>query len=148
MPFWTYLLRCSDGRYYTGHTDDLDVRLAQHQQGYFRTCWTFTRRPVELVWSEAFQTRDEALVAERMVGGWSRAKKEALIRGDWKMVSFMARPPKERGSRFSTLLETNGREEGNQSQRGGASSEGAAAGGPGEIPLEPFVSSEVEKRRS
>ena len=110
MPFWTYLLRCSDGRYYTGHTDDLDVRLAQHQQGYFRTCWTSKRRPVELVWSETFPTRDEALVAERMVGGWSRAKKEALIVGDWKLVSYLARPPRERGSGFSTALETNGSE--------------------------------------
>jgi len=105
MAFWTYMLRCSDGLYYTGHTEDLDVRLAQHQQGFFRTCWTYKRRPVELVWSESFPTRDEALTAERMVGGWSRAKKEALIRGDWKGVSFYARSPRER---FSTSLETNG----------------------------------------
>ena len=105
MAFWTYMLRCSDGRYYTGHTEDLEVRLAQHERGYFRTCWTYKRRPVELVWSESFPTRDEALVAERIVGGWSRAKKEALIRKDWKAVSFFARAPHER---FSTSLETNG----------------------------------------
>jgi len=132
MPFWTYLLRCSDGRYYTGHTEDLDVRLAQHQQGYFRSCWTFKRRPVELVWSEAFPTRDEALVAERMVGGWSRAKKEALIRGDWNMVSYLARPPKDRGRRFSTWLETDGTA-GTGPQLAGDSQN-------------PSVSSEVEKR--
>jgi predicted GIY-YIG superfamily endonuclease len=105
MTFWTYMLRCSDNRYYTGHTEDLGVRLAQHQQGYFRTCWTYKRRPVEPVWCEAFTTRDEALTAERMVGGWSRANKEALIRGDWAEVSYFARPPHER---FSTSLETNG----------------------------------------
>ena len=132
MPFWTYLLRCSDGRYYTGHTEDLDVRLAQHQQGYFRSCWTFKRRPVELVWSQAFPTRDEALVAERMVGGWSRAKKMALIRGDWNMVSYLARPPKERGPCFSTSLETSG---------GVAASPQAKP-----FPQQPSVSSEVEKR--
>ena len=108
MAFWTYLLRCSDGRFYTGHTEDLDVRLAQHQQGFFPNCWTYSRRPVELVWSEAFPTRDEALVAERMVGEWSRAKKQALIRGDWGEVSVLACPPKERVARFSTSLETNG----------------------------------------
>jgi predicted GIY-YIG superfamily endonuclease len=105
MTFWTYMLRCSDGRYYTGHTEDLDVRLAQHRQGYFRTCWTYRRGRVELVWCETFPTRDEALAAERMVGGWSRAKKEALIRGDWGQISYFARPPHER---FSTSLETNG----------------------------------------
>ncbi len=101
MAFWTYMLRCSDGRFYTGHTEDLDTRVAQHQQGFFSTCWTYKRRPVELVWCEAFPTRDEALVAERIVGGWSKAKKEALIRGDWRSVSHFARPPKER-SRFSS----------------------------------------------
>ena len=111
MAFWTYMLRCSDGRYYTGQTEDLDVRLAQHQQGYFRTSWTYKRRPVELAWCETFPTRDEALTAERMVGGWSRAKKEALIRGDWAHISVLARPPRERLSAsngFSTSLETNG----------------------------------------
>jgi putative endonuclease len=122
MAFWTYMLRCADNLYYTGHAEDLDVRLAQHQQGYFRTCWTYKRRPVELVWCEAFPTRDEALTAERMVGGWSRAKKEALIRGDWEGVSFYARPPRER---FSTSLETNGDHV---------------------IQPPPFASSEVEKR--
>jgi predicted GIY-YIG superfamily endonuclease len=122
MAFWTYLLRCSDGRYYTGHTEDLNVRLGQHQQGYFRTCWTYRRRPVELVWCEAFPARDEALAAEQMVGGWSRAKKEALIRGDWATVSHFARPPQKR---FSTSLETNGIEKTRHL---------------------PFTSSEVEKR--
>lgn len=113
MSFWVYLLRCSDGRYYTGQTEDLDVRLAQHKQGFFPNCWTYKRRPLELVWSEALPTRDEALVAERIVGGWSRAKKEALIRGDWKLVAYLSCPPKERvtrfsSSRFSTSLETSG----------------------------------------
>ena len=109
MAFWTYMLRCSDGLYYTGHTEDLDVRLAQHQQGYFPNCWTYKRRPVELVWCEAFPSRYEALEAERSVGGWSQAKKEALIRGDWPLVSHLSRPPKERNdARFSTSLETNG----------------------------------------
>jgi putative endonuclease len=146
MPFWTYLLRCSDGRYYTGHTDDLDVRLAQHQQGCFRTCWTFTRRPVELVWSEAFPTRDEALVAERMVGGWSRAKKEALIRGDWGLLSYLARPPRERGSRFSTSLETNARGENTGEGKQGAHDKDASTSQKNENTQGPFVSSEVEKR--
>jgi predicted GIY-YIG superfamily endonuclease len=132
MAFWTYMLRCSDGRFYTGHTEDLDVRLAQHRQGYFRSCWTFRRRPVELVWSEAFPTRDEALEAERMVGGWSQAKKRALVAGEWNLVSFLARPPRERGQCFSTSLETNG---------GAGEPSPTSPSSPA-----PFASSEVEKR--
>ena len=95
MAFWTYILFCSDGRYYTGHTDDLERRVAQHQHGGFCD-FTSRRRPVTLVWSQDFGTRIEALEAERRIKPWSRAKKEALIRGDWKMVSHFAKPPKER----------------------------------------------------
>jgi predicted GIY-YIG superfamily endonuclease len=97
MQFWVYLLRCADGSYYAGHTDALEGRLWQHQQG---TCcdWTSRRRPVELVWCEAAPTRYEALAFERRIKGWTRAKKEALIASDWDRISWLARPPHERPS--------------------------------------------------
>ncbi|QCB53830.1 GIY-YIG nuclease family protein [Sphingopyxis sp. PAMC25046] len=95
MAFWTYMLRCSDGRYYTGHTDNLERRIAQHQHGGFCD-FTSRRRPVALVWSQDFATRAEALEAERRIKPWSRAKKKALVRGDWKMVGHFAKPPHER----------------------------------------------------
>ncbi len=119
------MLKCSDGRYYTGHTDNLEHRIGQHQCGQ-GSQFTRNRLPVTLVWSETFGTRIEALEAERIIGGWSRAKKEAMIAGNWSLVSHLARPPKERDkaqfpfvssevekrlartSRFSTSLETNG----------------------------------------
>ena|SRR5689334_5556055 len=95
MQFWVYLLRCADESYYAGHTDDLEGRLWQHQQGI--GCeWTSRRRPVELVWCETCPTRHEALAFERRVKGWTRAKKEALIAGDWKQVSWLSRKPSER----------------------------------------------------
>jgi putative endonuclease len=106
MAFWTYMLKCADGRYYTGHTDNLENRIGQHQMGK-GSGFTSRRLPVTLVWNEAFNTRVEALDAERIVGGWSRAKKEALIAGNWPLVSHFAKPPRER---FSTSLETNGGE--------------------------------------
>ena len=90
MPFFTYMLRSADGSYYTGHTDDLDLRLAQHAKGSFGG-YTARRRPVELVWSESFPTRDAAFTTERQVKGWSRAKKEALIAGDWDRIRQLAR---------------------------------------------------------
>ena len=104
MAFWTYILKCADGRYYTGHTDDLDRRIAQHDSGHFRACFTFSRRPLELVWSQDFQTRYEALSAELKIKPWSRAKKEALIAGDWGSLSVFAIPPNERAERASASL--------------------------------------------
>ena len=89
MDFHTYLLRCADGTYYTGHTDDLDRRMAEHESGAF-TGYTKKRRPVELVWSERFQTRDDAKFVEARVKGWSRAKKEALVAGDWDEVARLS----------------------------------------------------------
>lgn len=91
MAFYCYILHCSDSSYYTGHTEDLDVRLAQHERGTFPDCHTYTRRPVVLAWSQDFPTRYEALDAERRIKGWSRAKKKALIAGDWEGVSLLAR---------------------------------------------------------
>lgn len=81
MAFHAYLLRCGDGSFYAGHTEDLETRVAQHQQGLIPG-YTIARRPVVLVWPESFGTRDEALAAERRIKGWRRAKKQALIDGD------------------------------------------------------------------
>ena len=97
MPFWTYILHCADRSYYTGHTDDLEQRIAQHQSGALRG-YTHDRRPVELVWSEEFPSRAEALAAELRIKNWSRAKKEALIAGDWDRLRHFARAPKERAA--------------------------------------------------
>jgi predicted GIY-YIG superfamily endonuclease len=89
VSFYTYLLRCRDGSYYTGHTDDLDARLVAHQTGAFNG-YTYRRRPVELVWLELFETRDDAFKSERQIKGWSRAKKEALINSDWDRLKTLA----------------------------------------------------------
>ena len=103
MQFWVYLLRCADNSCYAGHTDDLEARLWQHDQG-FGCDWTRGRRPVELLRSAEAPTREEALTFERRIKGWTRAKKEALIAGDWDRVGWLARPPHERPS---TSLRTN-----------------------------------------
>ena len=90
MDFHAYLLRCNDGSCYAGHTDNLETRLARHRSGSLGG-YTAKRLPVTLVWSEAFASRDEAFAAERRIKGWSRAKKEALIAGDWTRISLLAR---------------------------------------------------------
>ena len=63
MSFYAYLLRCNDGSYYAGHTDDLEARMAQHQSGLIGG-YTAERLPVALVWSDNFPTREEALIGE------------------------------------------------------------------------------------
>ena len=89
MAFYVYILCCSDGSYYTGHTDNLEKRMAEHHSG---ECggYTSTRLPVELLWSQDCSTREEALSAEQQIKGWSRNKKEAMMRGDWKSVQQIA----------------------------------------------------------
>jgi predicted GIY-YIG superfamily endonuclease len=89
-PFWVYILKCSDNSYYTGHTDNLETRIGQHQAGACEG-YTATRLPVQLVWSQEFVTRVEALSAEQQIKGWSRKKKEAMMRGDWAEVSRLAK---------------------------------------------------------
>ena len=89
MAFWAYILRCADGSFYTGHTDNLDARIGAHQNGR-GSDYTARRRPVTFVWAQDFGTRIEALEAGRQIKGWSRAKKEALIKGDWDLVSQLA----------------------------------------------------------
>ena len=88
--FWMYILRCADGSYYTGHTDNLERRIGQHQAGECEG-YLATRRPVELIWSQECVTRVDALSAEMQIKGWSRKKKEAMMRGDWTEVSRLAR---------------------------------------------------------
>ena len=90
MAFYAYLLLCNDGSYYAGHTDDLETRFAQHQTGALGG-YTAKRRPLILLWSDFFQTRDDAFAVERKLKGWSRAKKEALVAGDWDRISELAR---------------------------------------------------------
>lgn len=90
MTFWVYILSCADGSYYTGHTDNLEQRIGEHQSG---TCpgYTSNRLPIKLIWSQECVTREEALSAEMQIKGWSRKKKEAMMRGDWSDVSSFAK---------------------------------------------------------
>ena len=89
MSFWVYMLKCADRSYYTGHTDNLEARMAQHNSGEIAG-YTHSRLPVTLVFSQDCGTREEAFTAERRLKGWSRAKKEALLRGDWNEISRLA----------------------------------------------------------
>jgi len=100
MIFTTYILRCSDNSRYTGHTDNLDARMNQHDvatEGYVAE-----RRPFSVVWIGEFETRAESRAFELKLKGCSRAKKEALIAGDWNLVSKLSKASKNRRDGAST----------------------------------------------
>lgn len=94
VMFWVYILRCADGSHYTGHTDNLERRIGQHQAGECEG-YTATRCPVNLVWLQEFVRREEALSAERQITGWNRKKKEAMMCGDWQEVARLGRRSKK-----------------------------------------------------
>ena len=87
-----YIVRCADGSYYVGSTkaDSLDQRVGEHNAGTYGG-YTAARRPVALVWAQQFDRIDEAFFLERQIKGWGRAKKEALIRGDWDALTILAK---------------------------------------------------------
>ena len=95
MQIYVYMLRCADGSYYVGITRaGLDKRIGEHTFGRFRTCYTYRRRPVRLVWSQEFQSLRDAIACERQIKGWRRAKKQALIAGDFAEISRLSRTAK------------------------------------------------------
>ncbi|MBR0841455.1 GIY-YIG nuclease family protein [Bradyrhizobium liaoningense] len=91
MGIHVYMLRCADGSFYIGSAtgEDTSKRVDEHNAGTYPG-YTHSRRPVVLVWSEYFDRITDDIAAKRQLKGWSRAKKEALIRSDWKAVSQFA----------------------------------------------------------
>lgn len=102
MPYAVYILRCSDGTYYTGLAIDLEARVREHQIGVHFDSYTFSRRPVELVWSEIVELYQEAFQWEHQIKGWSRAKKEALIRGDIEGIHEIVKAERKRREKNKT----------------------------------------------
>ena len=92
---WVYILRCADSSYYTGHTTNLEKRLAEHRSGEIDG-YTRHRLPVKLVFTEQMIDKDQAFLAEQQIKKWSRAKKEALIAGEWDLLRWLAKKPKFR----------------------------------------------------
>jgi putative endonuclease len=88
--YWVYILKCSDDSYYTGSTSNIEKRLSEHKQGLIKG-YTYSRRPVELVFSEYFNNVNDAISAERQIKGWSRSKKEALINGDFELLKELSK---------------------------------------------------------
>src|SRR2546425_9045671 len=89
MP-WVYILRCADASFYVGLTSNLDVRLQEHNNGLGGQ-YTSKRLPIEMVYSERFESTYRAKARERQLKRWTTAKKRALIQGDHKELKLLAR---------------------------------------------------------
>jgi putative endonuclease len=88
---YLYILRCADGSYYVGTTrKSVEERIAEHNAG-LHGGYTVTRRPLTLVFAQHFDVITDAIAAERQIKGWSRAKKEALIKGEWNRLPELAK---------------------------------------------------------
>ena len=92
MGAHVYMLQCADGSYYVGSATGVDLwrRIAEHETGAYRG-YTYSRRPVRLMWSEYFDRVADAIAVERKLKGWTRAKKEALIKDDWAKLRRLAK---------------------------------------------------------
>jgi len=88
--YFVYILKCSNGSYYTGVTSNLEKRIEEHNTGTYKG-YTSTRLPVELVYSNRFTDVNEAIRSEKQIKGWSRAKKEALIKGDFDLLKELSK---------------------------------------------------------
>jgi putative endonuclease len=90
MTGFVYMLECSDGSLYVGSTRNLTVRVFEHQEGRGAT-YTRSRRPVTLVWHEEYEKVSHAFAREKQVQNWSRAKRLALVRGDYGGLPVLAK---------------------------------------------------------
>lgn len=88
---YVYILECSDNSYYIGVSNDAERRFEEHSSGISRTGYTYTRRPLKLVFSQIFSDPNSAIAFEKKIKGWSRAKKKALIEGKWEQLPELSK---------------------------------------------------------
>ncbi|WP_299551931.1 GIY-YIG nuclease family protein [Seonamhaeicola sp.] len=88
--YYIYILKCSDESFYVGITNDLSKRIEEHQAGYKKDAYTFKRRPLSLEFYQEFNDVLQAIYFEKKIKGWTRAKKQALINGDYDMLKILS----------------------------------------------------------
>ena len=88
--YYVYILLCKDNSYYTGITNNIEKRIAEHNHSPNKTSYTYSRRPVKIVFYETFQNPNDAILWEKRIKGWSRKKKKALINGDFEELKRLS----------------------------------------------------------
>src|SRR4030095_920381 len=88
--YLVYIIECKDWSYYTGVGNDIERRLWEHNTGHEESCYTFSRRPVELKYFEIFTDVNQAIAREKQLKGWSGKKKQALIAQDFDKLKELS----------------------------------------------------------
>jgi len=88
---FVYILECSDKTYYTGVTNNPELRTEQHNTGIHPTSYTYTRRPVKLVFHQMFNSPSQAIAFEKKIKKWSKAKKQALINEQYEKLTALSK---------------------------------------------------------
>jgi putative endonuclease len=89
--YWVYILLCKDGTFYTGVTNNLERRMAEHSNGRSTTCYTFSRRPVRLVYASEYRYILDAIRSEKQIKKWSQTKKKALMNRQFELLPELAK---------------------------------------------------------
>jgi putative endonuclease len=104
--YYVYILLCSDNSYYTGVTNNIERRIAEHNADDSRISYTSKRRPVVLKFCEEFNDIKQAIELEKQIKGWSRRKKEALISENWEKLILFSKSYMDGGLRIKQDDET------------------------------------------
>lgn len=89
--YYVYILKCSDGTYYTGFTSNLEKRFVEHQTGKYKDSYTYSRRPLNLFFYAEFTDPNIAIEKEKQIKKWSKAKKEALINNEFEKLPNLSK---------------------------------------------------------
>ena len=88
--YYVYILCCNDNSLYVGVTSDIERRLMEHNAGKYKEAYTYSRRPVTLVFYQEFTEPNQAIEFEKKIKKWSRVKKQALIDGDFDKLQNLS----------------------------------------------------------
>ena len=88
--YYVYILKCSDGLTYTGITNNISRRFEEHQNGLNKTCFTYKRRPLELIFHQELNNVEQAIYFEKKIKKWSAKKKFALANGEYNLLQILA----------------------------------------------------------
>jgi len=105
-PMYVYILECADGSYYTGVTNNLERRMLEHSNGVDKFCYTYTRLPIKLVYHQFFSDPNQAIMWEKKIKGWSRAKKKALMNENYELLVNLSKSKQPTPHPFDKLRVT------------------------------------------
>jgi len=89
--YYVYILKCTDGTFYTGVTSNLSKRFFEHRSGFHKDSYTYKRRPVSLVFYTSFTEINFAIASEKQIKKWSQAKKKTLIDSKYEKLPNLAK---------------------------------------------------------